>query len=456
MDGPVAPSAFSPELLVQALAPFTEAPRVWVAFSGGLDSTCLLSAAAAVATRLPGPLCAVHLDHGLHPESSFWAQHCGAVCQALGVPLTILRLSITRGTGESLEAVAREARYAALAALLRPRELLLTAQHRDDQAETLLLALLRGSGPEGLAAMPRVCDLGAGQLVRPLLGVSRAALEGYARKLSLRWVEDPSNASHSIDRNFLRHRVLPLVRTRWPEASATLARSAGHCAEAAGLVEAQAAQVLSSLGGTRPGALSIPALARLDPPLARAVLRLWLRRRGMPMPDTRHLGRILSEVLPARRDANPLVAWSGCEIRRYRGDLLAMTPLPPRPGAQSLAWREDVLTLPAPLGTLTRRSPFSRAQGRAAGHLAVRFGIEGQWCRPRPGGHRRSLKKLFQEAAIPPWLRPYVPLVFAGGDLVAIAGVCPCMAGSEPDLDDPGIGWSGHPWEGLGYFTGDG
>jgi tRNA(Ile)-lysidine synthase len=174
------------------------------------------------------------------------------------------------------------------------------------------------------------------------------------------------------------------------------------------------------------------------------------------MPDTRHLGRILSEVLPARRDANPLVAWSGCEIRRYRGDLLALTPLPPRPSDRLLAWPEDVLTLPAPLGTLTRRSPVSSAQDRAVGQLVVRFGIEGQRCRPRPAGHRRPLNKLFQEAAIPSWLRPYVPLVFAGDDLVAVAGVCPRTADAEPEFNDPGIRWSGHPWEALGFFIGDG
>jgi len=427
-----------------------------VAFSGGLDSTCLLSAAAVAAAHLPGPLCAVHLDHGLHPHSRSWAQHCRVVCESLGVSLTVRRLAIARAPGESLEAAAREARYAALAALLRPGELMLTAQHREDQAETLLLALLRGSGPEGLAAMPPVSDLGAGRLVRPLLGVSRAALEGYARNLGLSWIEDPSNDSLAFDRNFLRHRVLPLVRTRWPEASATLARSAGHCAEAAGLIERQAAQMLATSGGTRPGTLSIPALARLDPPLARAVLRLWLRRRGMPLPDTAHLGRILSEVLPARRDASPLVAWAGCEIRRYRRDLFATTPLPPRPGEQSLEWREDVLALPPPLGILTRSPRVSLAWDRCVGHHVVRFGIEGQWCRPRPGGHRRPLKKLFQEAAIPPWLRPYVPLVFAGDDLVAVAGVCPCMADSEPELNDPGIRWSGHPWAALGFFIGDG
>jgi tRNA(Ile)-lysidine synthase len=428
-----------------------------VAFSGGLDSTCLLSAAAAVARRLPGPLEAVHLDHGLHPDSPHWAEHCKGVCKALGVPLTVRRLSIRRAPGESLEAVAREARYAALAALLNPGELVLTAQHQDDQAETLLLALLRGSGIDGLAAMRPVSALGLGRLVRPLLEIPRAALVAYAREQGLTWVEDPSNASIAFDRNFLRHRVLPVLRERWPRASATLARSAAHSAEAADLIEAQAAGALTTLWGARPGALSIPALSRLDPALSRAALRLWLRRRGMPLPDTAHLRRILTEVLPARRDANPLVAWTGCEIRRYRGDLLALKPLPLRPINGALSWDGDVLVLPASLGTLTRNPSGPPTDGSAAEDgtrsLQVRFGVEGLWCRPGPLDHRRPLKKLFQEAAIPSWLRPYVPLVFAGERLVAVAGVCPRAGQSEADRDDRGIHWTGHPWEGLGFFV---
>lgn len=442
--------AFDPEHLIRALVPFLAVERVWIAFSGGLDSACLLSAAAAVANRLPGPLSAVHLDHGLHPDSTRWAEHCQRVCGALGIPLVVRRLTISRAPGASLEAAAREARYAALAALLGPGELLLTAQHQDDQAETLLLALLRGSGPDGLAAMPLVADLGPGRLVRPLLDVPRSALEAYARVQGLTWVEDPSNASPSFDRNYLRHRVLPVLRERWPAASTTLARSAGHCAEAAGLIEAHAEQSLGGLGGKHPGTLSMLALACLDPPLARAVLRLWLRRQGRPLPDTAHLGRILTEVIPARVDANPLVAWPGCEIRRFRDDLFALPPLPPRPIGWARSWDSGVLTLPVPLGTLERlpdggsTAPLQRLQ--------VRFGVAGQWCRPGGVGHHRPLKKIFQEAGVPPWLRPYVPLTFDGDRLVAVAGVCVCPEPSEPDSRICMMRWSGHPWEVLGLF----
>ncbi|MGE5155518.1 MAG: tRNA lysidine(34) synthetase TilS, partial [Bdellovibrio bacteriovorus] len=318
--------AFDPEHLPALLAPFAGVPRLWIAFSGGLDSACLLHAASTVRQRLPGPLGAVHVDHGLHADSPRWSEHCRQVCDTLGVPLVIRRVAVDRAPGKSLEAAARAARYGALADRLGPGELLLTAHHQDDQAETLLLALLRGSGPEGLAAMPLVSDLGPGRLVRPLLGVPRAALEAYARDQGLSWVEDPSNRVLAFDRNFLRRCVLPILRERWPAASATLSRSAAHCAEALELVEAAAEDTLRGLAGSRFGTLSLPALGRLEPPRARAALRLWLKRLGLPRPDRAHLGRILTEVLPARADANPLVAWCGCEVRRYRGDLIAQKP----------------------------------------------------------------------------------------------------------------------------------
>ncbi len=444
-------SVYDPERLASALAHFDDAGRVWVAFSGGLDSTCLLHAAAHVRGRLPAPLRAVHLDHGLHPSSADWSEHCRAVCDALSIALVTRRLRVKVGPGESLEAVAREARYAELSALLAPGDLLLTAHHQDDQAETLMLALIRGSGVHGMAAMPFAAKLGMGRLVRPLLGVPRADLERYAQALGLDWVDDPSNVVLSLDRNYLRHQVLPLIRQRWPAMAATLARSAAHCAEAAAVVDRAAGEALQGLGGKRPRTLSIPRLAALDPALCKAVLRLWLRRLGFALPGSAHLGRVLNEVLPARVDADPLVAWSGCEIRRYRADLFALRPLPPPPLSQKLTWNGGVLDLPSPLGTLEclpARSPHAQSVVPGA-PLQVRFGVEGLRCRPPGAAHRRSLKGLFQAAGVPAWLRPNCPLVFDQDRLVAVAGVCPCadQAGGGAALE---IRWAGHPWEGLG------
>lgn len=456
-------STFDPESLVPVLAPFEGAGQVWIGYSGGLDSTALLHAAAAVRERLPGTPRAVHLDHGLHPDSARWAAHCEAVCSVLAIPLLVRRLALQRGPGESLEAMAREARYAALAALLAPGDLLLTAHTQDDQAETLLLALIRGSGVQGLAAMPTVADLGMGRLVRPLLSTRRADLEHYARNLGLSWVEDPSNAELSFDRNYLRSRVMPLIRGRWPAVSSTLARSASHCAEAAAVVDQVAEATLAGLAGALPGTVSIPGLVRLDRPLRKATLRVWLRQRGFLLPDTVHLERILSEVLPARADADPLVAWRGCEIRRYRQDLFALAPLPTPPLGVEISWEGATLDLPDGLGSLERLpdGPGEWARGARLRTLRVRFGVSGLSCRPPGIAQPRSLKNLYQESGVPPWLRPFVPLLFDGNALVAVVGLCrcepseacPCSRDHRSEIFPlPAVRWSGHPWETLGYF----
>ena len=448
-------SPFDPDALVPLLAPFDDAGRVWVAFSGGVDSTCLLHAAAAVRGHLPGTLGAVHVDHALQPGSRDWSDHCRGVCECLAVPLVTRRLRLRVRPGESLEAVAREGRYRELSTLLAAGDLLLTAHNQDDQAETLLLALIRGSGVHGLAAMPFESRLGRGRLVRPLLGVSRGALELYGRASGLTWIADPSNSDLARDRNYLRHRVLPLLRERWPALSRTLSRSAAHCAEAALLIDQAAERALCGLGGGRPGTLSIGGLLGLDPPLGRAVLRTWLRRSGFLPPDRAHLGRILSEVLTARAGASPLVAWTGCEVRRYRGDLFALRPLPPLPVGMELPIRARDLDLPGGLGTL-HLSPGSVPEAplvsTAGSGLCVRFGVTGQICRPPGGDHRRPLKKLFQDRGLPDWLRPYVPLVFDGDRLVAVAGLCRCEGQGPGQPGGPEVRWSGHPWEGLGFF----
>lgn len=383
------------------------------------------------------------------------------VCADLDIPLTTRALHLRARPGDSLEALAREARYRACAEVIGADDVLLTAHTQDDQAETLLLALLRGSGLQGLAAMPVVARLGPGRLVRPLLTVTRAELVEQARARGLSWIDDPSNRLERMDRNYLRHRVMPLLRARWPSADLTLSRSAGHCAEAAAVLDGLARDLLPACAGSRPGTLRIDALAALGPPRQRLLLRAWLRERGFRMPDSRHLARILGEVVTAGPDADPLVAWEGCEVRRFRKDLHALRPLPspPDPGLViHWEWRADTagLVLPAGLGRLIW--PDAVQCTGATGPAIVRFGVTGQSCRPDPRDHRRPLKKRFQDAGIPRWLRPYVPLVFVDGRLIAVAGVGVCV---EPDAGtttarpcDPGPTWVEHPWTGHGFFKG--
>lgn len=415
--------ALTPESLRATLAAVPLASQLWVAYSGGLDSTVLLHALALSRQERPLNLIAIHVNHGLNPAASDWVDHCRRFCEGLGVRLVIRHLNLRREPGRSLEAMAREERYAVLRDLAGPGDLVLTAHHQDDQAETLLLALVRGSGIKGLSSMPAVAPLGEAWLLRPLLKYGRKDLLAYARRCGLSWVEDGSNANLGLDRNFLRARVLPVLAERWPSCAASLARTAGHCAEAQQLVDGLAEREMVQIAGSRPDTLLIPGLAGLTPDLQAAVLRHWIGRQGLPTPSSRHLCRIRHELLEARPDRMPLVTWPGGEARRYRLDLYVMAPLPPLPGKLVLNWRRGELDLPPGLGRL-QLLDGTGAQRHPdlywpAG-LKVGFGVEGVRLRPLGHAHHRSLKNLFQEAGIPPWLRPYVPCLSVDSHLVGV------------------------------------
>ncbi len=415
------------ERLLEALASFPPARRYWVAYSGGLDSHVLLHSLAALRDRLPvGALNAVHVDHGLSPHAGEWSQHCATVCERLDIPLTLLQVDARPRRGESPEAAARRARYAALAPLIGEGEGLLTAHHQDDQAETVLLQLLRGSGPRGLAAMPCWDSFGSGWRGRPLLGVERARLRAYAEAEGLHWVEDESNFDTGVARNYLRHEIVPRLRERWPAMAVTLSRAAGHAAEAARLLDDLAERDMVTAGD---GGLEIEPLRGLEVARRRNLLRYWIRVSGFPLPDSAHLQRILDEVIPAAKDASPRVLWRGAEVRRYRNRLYVMPPLKPFDSSRVLTWKPDE-PLALPDGRVLRAVPvlgqgIARARCRDA-RVTVRFRRGGERCRPAGGAHTRSLKKLLQERGIPPWERERLPLLYVGEELAAVVGLFVC------------------------------
>lgn len=412
-----------------------------VAFSGGLDSQVLLHALAGLRAELSGPLSAIHVHHGLSPNADQWATLCADVCTQLDVPCRIIHVTARARPGESPEAAARAARYAAFEQVLALGQFLLTAHHQDDQAETLLLMLLRGAGPAGLAGMPLSRPLGQGSLLRPMLSLSRAQLSHYAKAHNLQWVDDESNLDTSYDRNFLRHEVLPLLRQRWPAAAATLTRAAVHQAEANTLLTELAAVDMKSLAGSRADTLSVSGLLGLRPERRRNALRHWLRQQALPLPDTAHLLRIEHEVLSARADAVPLVQWPGAEARRYRDDLYAMPPLAPVP-AMVLGWDlQAPLSLPHGLGRLEAVRVVG--QGISAAHcsgktLTVTVRQGGERCQPAGRAHTHELRKLMQEAGMPPWERLRTPLLLVDGQLAEVVGQWVC-APFQAAPGEPGV-----------------
>lgn len=416
------------ELRTQILNQLPPASEYWVAYSGGVDSHVLLHLLATGGEPLPGPLGAVHVDHGLQHQSGDWSVHARDVCAALQLPCKLLEVDGRAGPGESPEAAARSARYRALAGWLPENAVLLTAQHRDDQGETLLLQLFRGAGPRGLAAMPAVMPFAHGQLVRPLLAHSRDEILEYARSHRLRWVEDPSNEDTRFDRNYVRRRLLPEIRQHWPGVSKTLARAAQLQADQAELAAALGSIDYTACGSERSDCLPCAPLLALDAARVRNLLRYWIALNALPLPSFAVLERIRTEMLPAADDARPLVHWPGAEVRRYRQRLHLMSPLPDVDTAQRLAW--DLSKPLAPAGTAGCLSA-TRVSGAgvrlpAVARIEVGFRQGGEQLQPvgREGHH--ALKKLFQEQAVPDWERDRVPLIFSDGVLAAVAGVCTC------------------------------
>lgn len=420
---------FDPHSLRSQLEALRDARRFIVAYSGGLDSTVLLHALATLRVEMNFVVEAAHVHHGLQSEADRWVAHCRGFCKRLAVACRVFRVDAHPKAGESPEAAARAARYDVLRTLLHDNACLMTAHHRDDQAETVLLQLLRGAGPEGLAAMPAVTDFAHGYHMRPLLGYSRAELLRYAQDHDLDWIDDPSNFDVGYDRNFLRRELFPPLSRRWPSASQTLCRVARIQAESAELASALGGIDQVMAGGRRSGTLSVSALKGLPDARRNNLLRHWTRECSLPALSSRQLARVESDLLASRPDSAPCLRWPGGEMRRYRDDLYAFPPLPPHDSSRVYSWEQGRDLSVSHLGLrLTNDDLKSQGLSRSGGEdrVEVRFRRGGERCRRKGHRHRHALKKLFQEAGIPPWERSRIPLVYVNDRLVLVWGYWRC------------------------------
>ena len=419
--------SFDSETLLRRLASLGQVAgtpdRYVVAFSGGLDSSVLLHALASARAEHSKPIVAIHVDHGLQPDSKSWVEHCRRFTAELRVPFENLEVTVATGTGQGVEAAAREARYAALQGLLKPGDWLLSAHHRDDQAETVLMNLMRGSGTTGLGGIPAARRIGDCWLVRPLLDVSRDELEDYANSHTLETLTDPSNLEQQFDRNYLRHEILPRLDERWPDAANRIRRSATLAREASMLL-AELAEIDRRQCTDRADRLSVAALRELSVERQRNLLRYLVVEVGLPAPGATQLEQIVSELVPAREDAQPLVAWPGACARRYRGRLYLLPATDPEfevEAPQKVSG--DRVPLPDGLGELELQRGADRGLSDAlvSGGLEVRYRVGGEEIKPVGQQHTRKLKKLLQEEGVVPWMRERLPLLYAAGNLVAVA-----------------------------------
>jgi tRNA(Ile)-lysidine synthase len=420
-------AAIDPVQIRERLERMPGVQRFLVALSGGLDSCVLLHilyrARPAAAVR------AVHVNHGLRPAAGKWQEFCADLCSAYGIGIDVLKVDAHPARGESPEAAAREARYAAIRELMEPGDCLVTAHQRDDQAETLLLQLFRGSGPAGLAAMPELAPLGPGWQLRPLLGFDRGALLDYALGTGLKWVEDDSNADPRYDRNFLRREVMPLLCARWPGLAQALARAAMHQAEAIQLMQAMAETDFDHVRDPLRETLDVSRLRLLSPPRLHNVLRHWFRLNGALLPSAAVLRQIVNAV-GAGEDRTPRVAWGRHEVRRHTNDLYLLERAAPRPAAEEYVWRagEGDISIPELKLELSLEKLLTAGLYLPGGTetLYIRFRRGGERIRLKDRKHSHNLKKLLQERGVPPWLRARLPLLYDGqGRLLAVLGLEP-------------------------------
>lgn len=393
---------------------------------------------------------AIHVNHGLQAEAGQWAQHCQNVCDAYQIPLEIQSVRAQGKSGESPEEAARNARYHAFNALLTDGDLLLMAHHQDDQAETVLLQLLRGAGLEGISGMPLATPLGKGILLRPLLDIDSRQILAYAEQKQLRWIEDPSNQDSRFDRNYLRKTILPLIQVRWPAVSRVLSRTARHAADAADHQRNQQRNLAAKIAPR--GHFILSHTQGLDALELRLAIRGWFDGMGLRMPSERMTHSIVEELLGAGVDRNPMIRLpDGSQLVRYR-DVAYRIPALAEPSPCTWPdWRQPI-SLPGDNGTL------SMSIGDCAGAhqnlwdshtISIRYRTGGEMIRLEGRQGHHALRDLYQERGIPPWVRKRIPLIYLRNQLAWVGGIWRNheILGAADNVTTPRPIWS--PPEGI-------
>lgn len=420
------------QLLTEFELQLQEADRVWVAYSGGLDSTVLLHAA--VDMLGAAKVGALHLNHRLQVESDEWQKGCQQECESLGVDFRSEILDVSN-KGNGIEQAARQLRYQFFRKNLVHGDVLLLGHHADDQAETLLYRLFRGSGVRGLAAIPQERTEGLGLLVRPLLSRTKEELIQLATESNINWIEDPSNMEIGYDRNYIRQNLLPIILDRWPKANLTLARAALNLRSASNLLDEYAVLLLESCNWRTESygsSFDISAYQLLSASAQALLLERALAQLDLNGFDSSYRIKVVAAI-EAAEDANPLLQAGESEMRRYAGRLYLMSKIADLTTEDNrLQWngKESIV-----IGGCCELMPIEHYSG---GVLSLSFRSGGERCKPLGRDKSQSLKKLMQEYGLVPWLRDRTPLIWRNDELIAVAGIFSC----SPDISVPEIVWS--------------
>lgn len=413
----------SSELVLQYLP--SSYQKIYIGYSGGIDSHVLLHLCA-LEKQLKNKITAVYIHHGLQAVADEWHLHCQSICQQLNLPYLMLKVDAKAKRGESPEEAARNARYLALQNLLAKDDILLFAQHRSDQMETLLIQLFRGSGVQGLASMPQLTKLGQGVLIRPLLTVAKQAINAYAQCHQLNWINDPSNQNNDFDRNYLRNEIIPLLNQRWPALDKSIARSAKHCANACAMIDEWIQITLPTICDSKQKSILIEQLNLYNDNQQNHLIRAWLQIFGLKPPSEVLLASIKTQVINIKIDANPQLYYQGFYICKYQAQLYCLPSQFLQPLADKTLWPESETTFALKNGYQLIRCESAEGIKKEIWHchtvsVEKRRGGEKIILPGRKGQH--SLKNLYQEASIPTWERTMRPLIYFNGVLTAVAGL---------------------------------
>jgi tRNA(Ile)-lysidine synthase len=440
-------SNLSKDSFLSELKPFSSTKKFWVACSGGLDSCVLLHLFYSFKNNIKQTIEVVYVNHGLQEESEKWGQFCKELCQQYELVFTEIVINEKCPKGKSIEEWAREKRYSLIVNMMKKNDVLFTAHHQDDQVETFFLQAFRGAGPRGLSSMPSIKSHDHIFLCRPLLDFTRAEIEGYAKENNLTWQVDSSNSDIRYDRNFLRQKVLPVIEERWPSYRKTINRLILNQQEFRSLIDDVACGDMKLVSHKDTMCLNVKALKQLSIERQKNLICFWLSEQGFSLPGSKNVIQILSDIVDSREDKSPCVDWKSVEIRRYKNLLYALEKIEGKKLNVELEWSpEDTLSILNE--TLIAKSQdgkgISKSKTKDA-RFIIRYRQGGEKINPDKHGHTKTVKQLFQENAVLPWLRDQIPLIYIDEKLAVIPGFCiDNKYAAEENEPSWNIEWSGY------------
>jgi tRNA(Ile)-lysidine synthase len=432
---------------LSGLNQFSNSKKFWIACSGGMDSIVLLHLFYSNKNKISQGIEVLYVNHGLQKEADDWGEFCKLQCQQYGIPFTQLKITESCPKGESIEAWAREKRYALIDEVMNKNDVLFTAHHQDDQIETFFLQALRGAGPRGLASMPLIKKRGDTLHARLLLNYSRDDLKHYAENNKLTWQDDKSNSDSRYDRNYFRHKLAPVIEERWPAYRETISRLINNQKEYRALLDEVASADIKLAQYKNIKSLDLEVVKKLSLERQKNLVFVWLKELKLKTPGSKNIEKIISDVICSTTEQSPCVNWTNVEVRRYKNILYASKIMTEHDINTEHVWKpESVLNILDE--TLVAKSELGKGISKLktkGADFVVRFRQGGEKIRPNDSSHSKTVKQLFQEKAVLPWLRDRIPLIYINGELAVIPGFCVDERYSaEKNESSWDIYWSGY------------